>query len=144
MADKIHDTTQSIVEDIKSGLHGIHGAGEALRGGAMEALDGVFHKKDGEAKDHEIYERGVAEMRGTEDRIEARRLHAQETEHQRHEFGGGHANHGHAGQGSHFAEAHARDVPPRYQGAGAGATTTAATEEAESLGAAKAAWQEKH
>jgi hypothetical protein len=132
MAEKIHNTTQGIVGDIKAGLHGIHGAGEALRGGAMEALDGVFHKRDGEAKDREIYERGVAEMRGTEERIEAREAQFHQGEHQP-SSGHHHGQAGH-GQGSHFADAHAKDA----------AATTARENEAESLGAAKLAWQEKH
>ncbi|KAJ9609349.1 hypothetical protein H2200_005676 [Cladophialophora chaetospira] len=123
MADKVHNTTQGIVNDIKSGLHGIHGAGEAIRGGAMEALDGVFHKKEGEAKNREIYERGAAEMRGTEHRLEGQQS--------QHGFG---PHHEQARPGSHFADAHARDVHAN--------TTT--TREAESLGAAKLAWQEKH
>jgi len=128
-ADKVHNKTQAIVDDIKSGLHGIHGAGEAIRGGAMEALDGVFHKKEGEAKDRAIYEQGVAEMRGTEDRFEARQLQPHQTDH--HEFGH-HHDHASHGQGSHFATAHTRDA------------ATVRAEETESLGAAKAAWQEKH
>lgn len=131
-ADKVHNTSQSIVGDIKSGLHGIHGAGEALRGGAMEALDGVFHKKDGEVKDREIYDRGVAEMRGTEDRFETKQP-APRNEHQG--IGQHHASHG---QGSHFAGAHARDVP------GAPHTTAVGAREVESSDAAKRPWQEKH
>ena len=108
MAEKVHHTSQSLVGDIKSGLHGIHGAGEALRGGAMEALDGVFHKKDGEAKDRAIYDRGVAEMKGAEDHIEARQATTQTTEH--HTIGQHHTHQAGHGQGSHFADAHARDV----------------------------------
>jgi len=127
-ADKVHNATQSIVGDIKSGLHGIHGAGEAIRGGAMEALDGVFHKKEGEARDRAIYEQGVTEMRGTEDRFESKQL-------QSHHTVGNHHDHTGHGQGSHFAGTHARDV--------SGTSDHAATnraEEAESLGAAKTAW----
>jgi len=136
-AERAHNKTQTIVDDIKSGLHGIHGAGEAIRGGAMEALDGVFHKKEGEAKDRDIYERGLAEMRGAEDRFETKPLPPRKDDH--HGFGHHHELQS-QGQGSHFTDAHARDV--------AGAThhnaTTAGRDEAESLDAAKVAWQAKH
>jgi hypothetical protein len=127
MADKIHNTTQGIVGDIRSGLHGIHGAGEALRGGAMEALDGVFHKKDGEAKDRAIYEKGVAEMSGTENRFET---HQHSTGH--------HHDHASHGQGSHFATARAEAVDPHHT------TATSHAGEGQSMGAARAAWEEKH
>lgn len=130
MAEKVHNTTQSLVNDFKSGLHGIHGAGEALRGGAMEALDGVFHKKEGEAKDHEIYDRGLAEMRGIEERFESK--------HQQHDAtvaGSGHSHPAEHGQGSHFAGIHANGVPHQ-------AANTVSRDE--SVGAAKIAWQEKH
>ena len=133
--ERAHNKTQTIVDDIKSGLHGIHGAGEAIRGGAMEVLDGVFHKKEGEAKDREIYERGLAELRGAEDRFEAK-----DVQHHNNEQHGFHHDHASHGQGSHFAEAHARDVA----GAPHHGATKIGSEEAESLGAAKAAWQETH
>jgi hypothetical protein len=137
MTDRIHNSSQSLVNDIKSGLHGIHGAGEALRGGAMEALDGVFHKHDGEAKDRAIYEKGVAEMQGTETHFEhERQMHEQPAStttsisHAHHTPTFGHhsdTGHGH-GQGSHFAQAHdatttthsnAPALPPRDESAGA-------------------------
>ena len=90
MADKVHKKTQGLVGDIKSGLHGIHGAGEALRGGAMEALDGIFHKSEGEERNKEIAERGLAEIRGGEATVEGR-----------------HQHNAAAGQGSHLANANA-------------------------------------
>ena len=155
-ADTIHDTTQGLVSDIKSGLHGIHGAGEALRGGAMEALDSVFHKKDGEARDRAIFDRGVAEMKGTHEpepvaldtrpqqQHQAHRASAGAADtirHARHDPGEHGHGHGH-GQGSHFTEIQAQDAAaaraPHHQAAAA----TAGAEEAEGLSAAKAAWQE--
>lgn len=102
MADKVHQKTQGLVGDIKSGLHGIHGAGEALRGGAMEALDGIFHKHEGEERNKEIAERGLAEMRGGEGRVDSRQQHP----------------HAAGGQGSHFANANVQSHPDDEVGAG--------------------------
>ncbi|KIW66312.1 hypothetical protein PV04_05649 [Phialophora macrospora] len=136
-AEKAHDATQTIVNDIKAGLHGIHGAGEAIRGGAMEALDGIFHKKEGEARDREIYERGLAEMKGTEDRFEANQVRPHKNEH----LGfGNHRDQESHGQGSHFAQAHAIE----NTGAPHHDPTTTGADEIESREAARAAWQEKH
>jgi hypothetical protein len=136
-AEKVHDATGTIVDDIKSGLHGIHGAGEAIRGGAMEALDSIFHKKEGEAKDREIYERGLAEMRGTEDRFEDKQVRPHKKEH--HGFGNHHDQESH-GQGSHFAQEHAIE----RAGAAHHDPTITGAGEVESMDAARAAWQEKH
>lgn len=106
MADKVHQKTQEIVDDIKSGLHGIHGAGEVIRGGAMEALDGVFHKYDGEARNREIVDRGLAEMKGTDDRFEDRH-HPQQGE-VGHGFS--HSQPESRGQGKHLANTNVRDA----------------------------------
>ena len=103
MADKVHKKTQDLVGDIKSGLHGIHGAGEALRGGAMEALDGIFHKHEGEERNKEIAERGLAEIRGGEAGIEGRHQHNPAV-----------------GQGSHLANANASVTVPAQPSAGVG------------------------
>jgi hypothetical protein len=93
-ADRLHAKSEGIVGDIKSALHGIHGAGEALRGGSMQALDGVFHKHDGEARNKEIADKGIAEMEPARERTEQiRGEHAHS-----HGVGTGH------GQGSHFAK----------------------------------------
>ncbi|KAI1615702.1 hypothetical protein EDD36DRAFT_195074 [Exophiala viscosa] len=103
MADKVHKKTQDLVWDIKSGLHGIHGAGEALRGGAMEALDGIFHKHEGEERNKEIAERGLAEIREGEAGVEGKRQHNAV-----------------AGQGSHLATANASVTVPAQPSAGVG------------------------
>ncbi|KIW33117.1 uncharacterized protein PV07_04608 [Cladophialophora immunda] len=141
MAEKLHQTAQNIVEDIKSGLHGIHGAGDALRGGAMEALDTVFHKQEGEERNREIAEHGLAEMRGTEDRLEERH-HQCEAHHigAEHSAGNDHHHHVGQGQGSHFADAHARDMAAEEHHKATGIVS----EEGDSLSAARAAMQEKY
>ncbi len=59
---KLHQKTHELVDDIKSSLHQVHGAGDAIRGGAMEALDAVFHKREGEERNRAIAEQGMAEM----------------------------------------------------------------------------------
>ncbi|KIX05667.1 uncharacterized protein Z518_03639 [Rhinocladiella mackenziei CBS 650.93] len=101
MAENVHRESQEIVDDIKSGLHGIHGTGEAIRGGAMEALDTAFHKQDGEAQNRETAERGIAEMRRAKDRFEERHHHHMEPGHSQ-----GHSHPRSHGQGSHFAHTH--------------------------------------
>ncbi|KIW86851.1 uncharacterized protein Z519_12472 [Cladophialophora bantiana CBS 173.52] len=141
MAEKLQQTAQNIVDDIKSGLHGIHGAGDALRGGAMEALDSVFNKHQGEERNREITERGLAEMRGTENRFEER-YHQHEAHHAGAEHGVGHDHHGHDGhgEGSHFADAHARDAAAEdhYKATGI------VSEKGDSMSAARAAMEEKY
>lgn len=91
MAERTHKASEGFVGDIKSAVHGFTGAGDAIRGGAMEALDGVFHKKDGEAQNKEIADRGLANMRETESH-----------------FG----QHGHAHGSAVGAEGHLRSTPP--------------------------------
>ena len=98
-AEKAHAKTEGIVGDIKSALHGIHGAGEAIRGGSMQALDGVFHKQDGEAKNKAIAEHGIAEMEPGRERMEDIRGEQAHS----HGTGVGH------GAGSHLASQRAHD-----------------------------------
>ena len=69
----------------------------------MEALDGVFHKKDGEAQNKEIADRGLANMRETESH-----------------FG----QHGHGHGSGVEAQEHVRSTPPPLPSRDA---TTAAT-----------------
>ncbi|KIW80856.1 hypothetical protein Z517_03879 [Fonsecaea pedrosoi CBS 271.37] len=142
MAEKLQQTTQNIVDDIKSGLHGIHGAGDALRGGAMEVLDSVFHKQEGEQRNREIAAHGLAEMRGTEDRFEDRH-HQHEAHHLGTQQDGvteHHHHHSSQGQGSHFADAHARDMAIEEHRKATGIVS----EEGDSMSAARAAMQENH
>lgn len=56
------------VQDIKSGLKGIRGAGEAIRGGAMETTDQLFDQdtnhpqtQASEAKNRAIKEKGISD-----------------------------------------------------------------------------------
>ncbi|KIW46091.1 uncharacterized protein PV06_01781 [Exophiala oligosperma] len=81
MTDKIQHATDQVVGSIESGIHRIHGAGDAIRGTAMEALDKVLHSREGEERDREIAERGRAEMEtagewerdGSRSKLQARR-----------------------------------------------------------------------
>lgn len=62
MADNVHNKSQNIADTIKGGVQGIHGAGEMLRGGAMETVDNLFGSRGGEAKNRAVTEQGAAEM----------------------------------------------------------------------------------
>ncbi|KIX94644.1 uncharacterized protein Z520_09690 [Fonsecaea multimorphosa CBS 102226] len=141
MAEKLHETAQNIVGDIKSGLHGIHGAGEALRGGAMEVLDTVFHKTEGEERNREIAEQGLAEMRGSEGRFEERH-HQYEAHHlgTQHRAEKDHHHNTNHGQGSHFADARSKDLAAEEQRKATGIVS----EEGDSLSAARAAMEGKY
>jgi hypothetical protein len=124
-ADRLHQKSEGIVSDIKSALHGIHGAGEALRGGSMQALDGVFHKHDGEARNKEIAEKGIAEMEPARERTEQiRGEHAHS-----HGVGTGY------GQGSHFA----KDRGGQHVQVGAGQESGVDAGERIAMGAARKA-----
>jgi hypothetical protein len=131
-AAKAHAKTEGLVGDIKSALHGFHGAGEVIRGTSMEALDGVFHKREGEARNKEIAERGLAEMEPGWERI-----HQVEGEHAHsHSHSHGHV-HGHgvaAGAGSHFAREREHEHQVGHQEAG----------DRIALGAARKATAEEH
>jgi hypothetical protein len=61
-------TMSNIGQDIKSGLKGIHGAGEALRGSVNEAADQVLdtNAKHPAAQESQIENRGVIEKGKTE------------------------------------------------------------------------------
>ncbi|KIW18314.1 hypothetical protein PV08_02602 [Exophiala spinifera] len=62
MTDKIHHAADQVIGSIDSGMHRIHGAGDVVRGTAMEALDKLLHSREGEERDREIAQRGRAEM----------------------------------------------------------------------------------
>lgn len=56
-------STSSAVDDVKSGLKGIHGIGESIRGSINSAVDHAAHDTAGEAKNQAITNKGEAEMR---------------------------------------------------------------------------------
>lgn len=67
------------VQDIKSGLKGIRGAGEAIRGGAMEATDQLLEQNANHpqtqastAKNQAIKEKGMQEATGADHDIGSR------------------------------------------------------------------------
>ncbi len=96
MANKVHQATDEVVEGVESGLHCLHGAGEAIRGTAMEAIDKIFHSHEGELKNREIADKGIAEMQVAREELGDLPRH--------------HRRVG-SGAGSHFAESHARELP---------------------------------
>ncbi|KAI0018035.1 hypothetical protein F4780DRAFT_752970 [Xylariomycetidae sp. FL0641] len=75
-------TMSKLIDDAKTGLKGIRGAGDALRGGAMGALDQAVHTRENapetaaaQQKNAAITERGAAEMQQAENAFESRRNH---------------------------------------------------------------------
>jgi hypothetical protein len=65
-----------IVDDVKSGLKGIRGAGDALRGGLMEATDDAFDNNNkhpitqaNQAKNRAIAEKGKQDIRGADEMV---------------------------------------------------------------------------
>ncbi len=98
-AAKAHAKTEALVTDIKSTLRGIHGAGETLRGSSMQALDGILHKSDGEARNKATAEHGIAEMEPGRERV--KQVHGEHA----HSRGAG-ARHR---AGSHFAKDRVHD-----------------------------------
>ncbi|KAK7946417.1 uncharacterized protein PG986_010738 [Apiospora aurea] len=62
-----------IIDDVKSGLKGIRGAGDAIRGSAMEATDQAFDNDSNhpqtqlaQAKNRSITEKGKQDIAGTD------------------------------------------------------------------------------
>lgn len=65
--------SNSIGEQIRSGLKGIHGVGEAIRGSAMEEVDKAFDPKSssktGPSQNQAIAEKGVADMKAADQNL---------------------------------------------------------------------------
>ena len=68
-----------LVEDVKSGLKGVRGAGDAIRGSVLEATDQAFeknpHDPDSVAhqqQNHAITEKGKQDIRGADEMIARR------------------------------------------------------------------------
>lgn len=57
------DKTHSLSDQIRSGVKGIHGVGEAIRGTAMQATDEIFNSPEGAAKNKVIADRGAEDAR---------------------------------------------------------------------------------
>ena len=72
-ADPKTDHTGKIAKDIKSTLHGIRGAGDAIRGTAMEAVDAAANSKEGEARNRAIAEKGAVDVKSADQRFGDRR-----------------------------------------------------------------------
>ncbi|KAH7139939.1 hypothetical protein B0J13DRAFT_624749 [Dactylonectria estremocensis] len=63
-----------IIDDVKSGLKGIRGTGDALRGGMMEATDQAFEKnprhpavQESHSENRAVFEKGKQDMRGADE-----------------------------------------------------------------------------
>ncbi|KAI3317384.1 hypothetical protein HD806DRAFT_372318 [Xylariaceae sp. AK1471] len=68
--------SNKIVDDVKTGLKGIRGAGDALRGGVMEATDQAFDNNQNhpqtqasELKNRSLAEKGKSDMQAVDDRL---------------------------------------------------------------------------
>lgn len=65
--------THSIGDQIRSGLKGIHGAGEAIRGTAMEEVDKAFDPKSsskaGPSRNQDIADKGVADVKAADNNL---------------------------------------------------------------------------
>lgn len=65
--------THSIGDQIRSGLKGIHGAGEAIRGTAMEEVDKALDPKSssrvGASENQAVAEKGKADMKVADDTL---------------------------------------------------------------------------
>ncbi|KAI8631609.1 hypothetical protein F5Y19DRAFT_424329 [Xylariaceae sp. FL1651] len=71
--------SSKIVEDMKTGLKGVRGAGDALRGGLMEATDQAFDNNQNhsqtqasELKNRATTEKGKMDMQAVDDRLAQR------------------------------------------------------------------------
>jgi hypothetical protein len=71
--DPSTDRTHKFTDDVKSAFRGIRGAGDAIRGTAMEAVDTAADSKEGEARNHALAQKGVNDMEGADQRFGQRR-----------------------------------------------------------------------
>jgi hypothetical protein len=63
MSSQHSDPAKSVAADMKGAARGIHGAGEAIPGTFNKAVDATFNDKLGEAKNRQIAEKGVADVK---------------------------------------------------------------------------------
>lgn len=71
--------SNKIVEDVKTGIKGVRGAGDALRGNLMQAADQAFDNNPNhpttqasELKNETIAQKGKSDMQAVDDRLAAR------------------------------------------------------------------------
>ncbi|KAI0487731.1 hypothetical protein F4859DRAFT_510299 [Xylaria cf. heliscus] len=71
--------TSKIVDDVKTGLKGVRGAGDALRGTLMQATDQAFDNKRNHAetqasqlKHQAVTDKGKSDMQAVDDRLATR------------------------------------------------------------------------
>lgn len=69
MTDRTQDKTQSTLGDVKSALKGVKGAGDAIRGTFNESVDAAFHEREGEVTNRAIKEKGKADVRSADQRL---------------------------------------------------------------------------
>ncbi|KAI1279021.1 hypothetical protein F5Y07DRAFT_360201 [Xylaria sp. FL0933] len=69
-------STNKVVDDVKTGIKGIRGAGDALRGSLMDATDQAFDNKQNhpetqasQLKNQTLTEKGKREMQAVDDRL---------------------------------------------------------------------------
>jgi hypothetical protein len=66
-------STNSAVDDLKSGIKGIHGIGESIRGSINGAVDYAAHDTTGEVQNRAVVNKGEAEMRQGEAAVDKNR-----------------------------------------------------------------------
>ena len=67
------DKGSNIISDIKSGLKGLHGVGETVRGNINQAIDTAAHDQVGESKNQAVAAKGEREMARGEDMVDRHR-----------------------------------------------------------------------
>ncbi|KAI0391880.1 hypothetical protein F5Y17DRAFT_460378 [Xylariaceae sp. FL0594] len=77
--------SNKIIDDVKTGLKGIRGAGDALRGEVLAATDQAFENRNNdtqtrssELKNEAIRDKGKADMQAVDDRLAAREREREE------------------------------------------------------------------
>lgn len=93
MAEKLHDLGHKLTSNVSSAYHGLHGAGEALRGTVNSTMDGLVPNHEsreggGRARNEAVAQKGLDELHGAEKQFGL--THAQLQQQQ----------HGHAGTGT--------------------------------------------
>lgn len=69
MTDRTQDTTHSVVNDVKSALKGVKGAGDTIRGSFNESVDTAFNDKQGEVANRAVKEQGEANVQAADQRF---------------------------------------------------------------------------
>ncbi|EXJ85553.1 hypothetical protein A1O1_05917 [Capronia coronata CBS 617.96] len=66
MADRTQEKTHGFLNDVKSAVKGVKGAGDTIRGTVNESIDTAFNEKEGETANRAIKEKGKTEMQAAD------------------------------------------------------------------------------